>query len=256
MTMRFDRRNSKKVFTQTLAALYPDADSYEKLLTVCRKLHLPESDCQEVFRRMVFNILANNTDDHNKNFSFIMSEDGTWSLAPAYDLTYVLDLGGNLPNEDHCLFMRAKLRNFSREDAVAFAHDNGIQRPDAIIREVAEALKQFRPTAEKNGVGARWVGRVESTILDHLSAWGEYDKPTESISTEVNGHKISDIRIEQTYKGNYHLMANIDGVQRKFVIGKNKEEYAEIERTSIANITSNRLIEMAKRFFSSTLGLK
>ena len=168
MTMRFDRRNSKKVFTQTLAALYPDADSYEKLLTVCRKLHLPESDCQEVFRRMVFNILANNTDDHNKNFSFIMSEDGTWSLAPAYDLTYVLDLGGNLPNEDHCLFMRAKLRNFSREDAVAFAHDNGIQRPDAIIREVAEALKQFRPTAEKNGVGARWVGRVESTILDHL----------------------------------------------------------------------------------------
>ena len=171
-------------------------------------------------------------------------------------LTYVLDLGGNLPNEDHCLFMRAKLSNFSREDAVAFAHDNGIQRPDAIIREVSEALKQFRPTAEKNGVGARWVGRVESTILDHLSAWGEYDKPTESISTEVNGHKISDIRIEQTYKGNYHLIANIDGAERKFVIGKNIKEYAEIERTGIANITSDRLIEMAKRFFSSTLDKK
>ena len=114
MTMRFDRRNGKKVFTQTLAALCPDADSYEKLLAVCRRLHLPESDCQEVFRRMVFNILANNTDDHNKNFSFIMSEDGTWQLAPAYDLTYVLDLGGNLPNESHCLFMRAKLSSFSR----------------------------------------------------------------------------------------------------------------------------------------------
>ena len=46
-----------------------------------------------------------------------MSEDGTWQLAPAYDLTYVLDLGGSLPNEDHCLFMRSKLSNFSREDA-------------------------------------------------------------------------------------------------------------------------------------------
>ena len=236
MTMRFDRRNDKKLFTQTLAALCPDADSYEKLLTVYLKLHLPESDCQEVFRRMVFNILANNTDDHNKNFSFIMSEDGTWGLAPAYDLTYVLDLGGNLPNEDHCLFMRAKLRNFSREDAVAFAHDNGIQRPDAIIREVSEALKQFRPTAEKNGVGARWVGRVEATILK-----------------EVNGHKISDIRIEQTYKGNYHLMANIDGVQRKFVIGKSKKEYAEIERKGIANISSDRLFDLAKKYFASTL---
>ena len=253
MTKRFDRKNGKKLFTQTLAALYPDADSYEKLLTVCRKLHLPESDCQEVFRRLVFNILANNTDDHNKNFSFIMSEDGTWSLAPAYDLTYVLDLGGNLPNEDHCLFMRAKLSNFNREDAVAFAHDNGIQRPDAIIRDVADALKLFRPVAEKNGVGAGWIGRVESTILGHLRAWDELDEPTGFVSSEVNGHKISDIRIEQTYKDNYHLLANIDGAERKFVIGKNRREYAEIERTGIANITSDRLLEMAKRLFASAL---
>lgn len=256
MTQRFDRKNGKKVFTQTLAALYPDADSYEKLLTVCRKLHLPETDCQEVFRRMVFNILANNTDDHNKNFSFIMSEDGTWSLAPAYDLTYVLDLGGNLPNAEHCLFMRAKLSNFNREDAVAFAHDNGIQRPYAIIREVADALMQFRPVAGKNGVGTKWIGRVESTILDRLRAWGEYGEPADPVPSEVNGHKISDIKIEQTYKGNYHLSANIDGEERKFVIGRNKKEYAEIEKTGIANITSEQLFEMAKTFFSSTLEVR
>ena len=68
MTKRFDRDGEKKIHTQTLAAIYPDTDSYEQLITVCRKLHLPESDCQEVFRRMVFNILSNNTDDHNKNF--------------------------------------------------------------------------------------------------------------------------------------------------------------------------------------------
>ncbi|MBP5508486.1 MAG: type II toxin-antitoxin system HipA family toxin, partial [Prevotella sp.] len=69
MTKRFDRDEKKKLHTQTLAAMYPDADSYEQLIAVCRKLHLPEADCQEVFRRIVFNILANNTDDHNKNFS-------------------------------------------------------------------------------------------------------------------------------------------------------------------------------------------
>ena len=69
LTKRFDRNQSGKLHTQTLAAMYPEANSYENLLTVCRKLHLPETDCQEVFRRMVFNILANNTDDHNKNFS-------------------------------------------------------------------------------------------------------------------------------------------------------------------------------------------
>ena len=88
MTKRFDRKDGKKVHTQTLAAINPDADSYEQLITVCRKLHLPEADCYEVFRRMVFNILANNTDDHNKNFSFVMSEDGTWRLSPAYDIQW------------------------------------------------------------------------------------------------------------------------------------------------------------------------
>ena len=85
ITKRFDRDGERKIYTQTLAAISPDADSYEQLIAVCRKLHLPESDCQEVFRRMVFNILANNTDDHNKNFSFIMDEDGSWRLSPAYE---------------------------------------------------------------------------------------------------------------------------------------------------------------------------
>lgn len=68
ITKRFDREGERKIFTQTLAAISPEADSYEQLIAVCRKLHLPETDCQDVYRRMVFNILANNTDDHNKNF--------------------------------------------------------------------------------------------------------------------------------------------------------------------------------------------
>ena len=108
MTKRFDRNHGKKIHTQTLAAISPDADSYEQLITVCRKLHLPETDCYEVFRRMVFNVLANNTDDHNKNFSFVMSEDGTWRLSPAYDVTYIFDNGGFLPNEDHCMYISSK----------------------------------------------------------------------------------------------------------------------------------------------------
>lgn len=175
MTKRFDRDGEKKVHTQTLAAIYPDADSYEQLITVCRKLHLPESDCQEVFRRMVFNILSNNTDDHNKNFSFIMQKDGSWRLSPAYDITYVIDNGGYFPNEDHCLYIRAKLRNVTREDVIQFAHDNGIRRPDSIIRDVVGALKQFRSIATKYGVSEQWTGRVEATIIGHMKAWGEWE---------------------------------------------------------------------------------
>ena len=176
LTKRFDRDGDQKIHTQTLAAIYPDADSYEQLIWVCRKLLLPESDCQEVFRRMVFNVLSNNTDDHNKNFSFIMQKDGSWRLSPAYDITYIIDSGGYLPNEDHCLYIRAKLRNVTREDVIQFAHDNGIRRPDSIIRDVVRALRQFRLVATKNGVSEQWIGRVEMTIVNHMKDWGEWDE--------------------------------------------------------------------------------
>ncbi len=249
ITKRFDRDGEKKVYTQTLAAISPEAESYEQLIAVCRKLHLPESDCQEVFRRMVFNILANNTDDHNKNFSFMMDEDGTWRLSPAYDITYIIDNGGFLPNEDRCLYIRAKLRGFTRDDAVQFARNNGIRRPDAIIREVAASLRQFRTIAEKYGVSEQWMGRVESTIIGHLKAWGEWDEETATSELEINGHLVSNIRIEQAYKGNFHLLAEIDGKPRKFIIGKSKEEYALIEKTGVTNLTSDQLHAMVRKYF-------
>ena len=250
ITKRFDRDGERKIYTQTLAAISPDTDSYEQLIAVCRKLHLPESDCQEVFRRMVFNILANNTDDHNKNFSFIMEEDGSWRLSPAYDITYIIDNGGFLPNEDHCLYIRAKLRGITREDAIQFARDNGIRRPDAIIRDVVASLKQFRTIATKYGVSEQWTGRVEATIISHLKVWGEWDE-SELSEFSMNGHSVSNIRMEQAYKGNYHLLAEIDGKERKFVISKNKEEFALIEKTGIANLTPKLLQAMIEKYFFS-----
>jgi len=250
MTKRFDRDGENKIYTQTLAAIYPDTDSYEQLISVCRKLHLPEADCLEVFRRMVFNILSNNTDDHNKNFSFIMSEDGSWRLSPAYDITYIIDRGGFFPNEDHCMFIRAKLRGITREDVIDFARDNGIRRPDAIIRDVVGSLKLFRTTATKYGVAEQWIGRVEATIIDHLKAWGELEEETNVPAIAINGHAIENMRIEQTYKGNYHLYADIDGKERKFVIGKNKEEFSLIEKTGVSNLTADLLKAMVEKYFN------
>lgn len=249
LTKRFDREGNKKIYTQTLAAICPGADSYEQLMTVCRRLHLPESDCQEVFRRMVFNVLSNNTDDHNKNFSFIMKEDGSWRLAPAYDITYVINRGGYLPNEEHCMFMRAKLRGFTRDDILDFARDNGIRRPDAVIRDVAMSLRRFRSIALKYGVANEWIGRVEATILGHLKSFGEWDEDCVKSSFSVNGHVIGDIRVEETYKGNYHLYANIDGKERKFVIGKNKEEHLLIKNEGLSNLTQEQLLALVNKYF-------
>lgn len=250
MTKRFDRKDGKKVHTQTLAAINPDADSYEQLIAICRKLHLPETDCYEVFRRMVFNVLANNTDDHNKNFSFIMNEDGTWRLAPAYDITYIFDSGGFLPNEDHCMYIRAKLRGITRDDVIQLAKDNGIRRPDAIIRDIVKAIKQFRVVATKYGVAEQWIGRIETTIAEHLKSWGELEAITCSTGEFViNGHTVKNIRMEQAYKGNFHLLAEIDGQERKFVIGKNKEEFSLIESVGIANLSSDQLKGMMEKYF-------
>ena len=250
MTKRFDRKDGKKVHTQTLAAINPDADSYEQLIAICRKLHLPETDCYEVFRRMVFNVLANNTDDHNKNFSFIMNEDGTWRLAPAYDITYIFDSGGFLPNEDHCMYIRAKLRGITRDDVIQLAKDNGIRRPDAIICDIVKAIKQFRVVATKYGVAEQWIGRIETTIAEHLKSWGELEAITCSTGEFViNGHTVKNIRMEQAYKGNFHLLAEIDGQERKFVIGKNKEEFSLIESIGIANLSSDQLKEMMEKYF-------
>lgn len=66
-----------------------------------------------------------------------------------------------------------KLQNITREDVIQFARDNGIRRPDVIIRDVVASLKQFRTIATKYGVSEQWTGRVEPTIINHLKSWGE-----------------------------------------------------------------------------------
>ncbi len=250
ITRRFDREAGHKLHTQTLAALYPEADSYEKLLMVCRKMRLPESTQEEVFRRMVFNILANNTDDHNKNFSFLMNMEGKWSLAPAYDLTYIFNIGGYLPETTHCLMMRGKLSGHTKEDALAIASENGIRKAESIIRQVADAVSQFRNFAERNSVREQWTSAVESTLNRHLEDWGFNLGNSSSVSFELNGSHYSNVRVEQTYKGNYHLLADIDGKERKFVIGRNKPEHAIIQSTGTSNLTEEQLKEMCGKHFS------
>lgn len=249
ITMRFDRYEGKKIHMQTLAALCPEADSYEQLLMVCRKLRLPEQAQEEVYRRMIFNILANNTDDHNKNFSFLMKENGSWQLSPAYDLTYIFNTGGFLPETMHCLTMRGKVMGHTKDDALAFAKENGIRRAESIIKDVVDSIVQFASYAQKNNVRKCWISAVEVTLNDYLERWG-YRKHKESvISFETDGHTFTCIRVEQTYKGNYHLYATMDGEERKFVIGNNREEFQFINETGIPNLTGEQLATMAKKFF-------
>ena len=241
ITRRFDRDGSHKLHMQTLAALCPDADSYEKLLMVCRKMRLKESAQEEVFRRMVFNILANNTDDHNKNFSFLMDKYGHWRLSPAYDLTYIFNTGGFLPERMHCLMMQGKLLGHTIEDALALARDNGIRKASRIIEDVAFAISRFRSFAEECGVKQRWINSVEQCLNEHLREWGLSSDVLESVSFRVGETLYENVRVEQAYKGNYHLLCSANDVQLKFVISKNRREYDLIERIGCDHLTQEQL---------------
>ena len=248
LTKRFDRNETGKLHTQTLAAMDPEADSYERLLTVCRKLHLPEVDCQEVFRRLVFNILANNTDDHHKNFTFIMNRQGMWRLSPAYDLTYIFDTGGYLPNKDHCLMIGGKIRDISHKDIISFADENGIRTPESIIRKVASAVASFRTLAQRNGVRDEWIGRIENCLSEHLSAWGFIANPKSFSFSVPPRHDIEDAHIEAAYKGNFHLHATIDGKAYKYILRMGTQDHNEITEIGLSNLTEEMMKELVSRF--------
>lgn len=251
LTKRFDRTDEEKLHTQTLAALNPGTDSYEKLLGVCRKMHLSEKDCEEIFRRMIFNILANNTDDHDKNFSFIMDKNGHWELAPAYDMTFIFNKGGYQPQEERCCMVRGKLRDISKQDVLDFAKDNGIRRAEAIINKVAEAVKSFREIAAKYKVKDEWTNRIAACLSSQLSEWGYH---TENIAAntctkqKIEGHSVCNARIEQAYKGNLHLLATIDDKELKYIFRQGTAEYELANKNGIFNIPQEELLQMVKKY--------
>ena len=248
ITKRFDREGGRKLHMQTLAALYPEADSYERLLWVCRKMRLSELDSEEVFRRLVFNILANNTDDHNKNFSFLMDEQGRWRLSPAYDLTYIFNTGGFLPETRHCLMIRGKFEGITKDEVMELAAENGIRKAETIVNEVGKAVLEFRALAERNGVKEQWISAVENTLSENLAFWGLVSAKAENSYVDTDGRRIENARVEQQYKGNYHLLAIIDGKERKYVIRKKTVEHEEISRMGAANLPDEYLRELVSKF--------
>ena len=248
VTKRFDRDGEKKLHMQTLAAMYPEADSYERLLWVCRKMQLSERDSEEVFRRMVFNILANNTDDHNKNFSFLMDEQGRWRLSPAYDMTYIFNGGGYLPEKRHCLMIRGKYSDIALDDVMQLAAENGIRKAESIIHEVAGAIEEFRTFALRHGAKERWVAAIENTLNANLEAWGLTSRTIIEKYKDNRGRNIENVRIEQQFKGNYHLLAVIDGKACKYVIRKQTKEHEEISSRGVMNLSIEYIKEIVSRF--------
>ncbi len=172
MTRRFDRlEGNKKLHMQSLCALahydfnMAGAYSYEQALLVIRQLGLPMSSIEEMFRRMVFNIIARNQDDHVKNIAFLMDKSGTWSLAPAFDLIYSFNPAGAWTSS-HQMTLNGKRDDFTLEDFKACARSASMKRgrAESIIQEVREKVLRWRDYADEVGVAAAWRDQIKNTF--------------------------------------------------------------------------------------------
>lgn len=238
LTERFDRDDGEKVFTQTLAAVNPEAYSYEDLFFTCRSLSVPKDEQNELFLRMVFNILSNNTDDHSKNFSFIMSEEGEWHLSPAYDLCFILNTGLS-PNKSHVFSIRGKREEITVDDLKAFAAENDIKNPAKYINQVKKALACFRETAVANGIAPFLIDIMENRLRE-LSP-DVFDVPVDK------GHRA--IRFELAESGNIHLNAVIDGRNKRRVFTPNSKFYSEIHKAMMSSLSEEEEKALIERFF-------
>ena len=172
MTRRFDRLpGGDKLHMQSLCALahydfnMAGAHSYEQALLVMRQLGLPMRDLEQQFRRMVFNIVARNQDDHVKNIAFLMDRQGNWSLSPAFDMTYSFNPGGTW-TASHQMTMNGKRENFTLADFRACAKTAALKRGSAekIIAEVQNIVANWRDYAEVAGVPAANAERIQQTL--------------------------------------------------------------------------------------------
>lgn len=171
MTRRFDRINgNEKVHMQTLCGMaHYDykmlrAYSYEQVFQVMRRVRLPYSQAEEMYRRMVFNVMARNQDDHTKNISFLMDKDGQWSLSPAYDLSWAFNPSGAWTSK-HQMSVNNKWDDIDSDDLFAVAKNVNIRQAEQIVEQVKEAVSQWPKLAKENGIPKNIVEKIDKTLL-------------------------------------------------------------------------------------------
>lgn len=173
LTKRFDRENGKKIHMQTLCALaHYDfrllrGYSYEQAFNVMRAIRLPYSSAQQMFRRMVFNVVVRNQDDHTKNISFLMGDDGRWRLSPAYDMGYAYNPNGGW-TAMHQMSVGGKFDDITREDLLTFAKANNIKDAAEVIEEVVDVVSYWPELARECDVPSAMVDSILPNMYFHL----------------------------------------------------------------------------------------
>ncbi|HCF3016976.1 TPA: type II toxin-antitoxin system HipA family toxin [Pseudomonas aeruginosa] len=175
MTRRFDRmEDGDKIHVQTLCAMdeadynSPGTYSYESALMVCRDLELSRDEQIQLYRRMVFNIIARNQDDHTRNISFMVWRDGVWKLSPAYDVCWSYNPAGEWTSK-HQMTVNGKRDDFTVEDLQQVAKQISRFNPKKVIEEVTEAVRRWREFADEAKVDPALATDIEKSHRLYLA---------------------------------------------------------------------------------------
>ena len=172
MTKRFDREGGEtKHHIQTFCAVkhfdfnQVNSFSYEQLFQTMRELKLSYQDTEQMFRRMVFNVIARNCDDHTKNFSFRLKKEGKWELAPAYDVCHAYRPGSEWVSQ-HALSINGKRIDISKEDLMVIGESIKCKKSAGIIEEINDTVNQWNKFANEVSVTTELRNAVDKTLLN------------------------------------------------------------------------------------------
>ncbi|MCR5401759.1 MAG: type II toxin-antitoxin system HipA family toxin [Treponema sp.] len=175
MTKRFDRVNGKKLHMQTLGALAhinynePGLCSYEQAAGYMRELNLSADEIEQFFRRMVFNVLAVNQDDHVKNVSFLMDKSGKWKLSPAYDITFSYDQTNRWLSA-HQMLVNGKKDHITQDDLIISGKNMDISLPriKSVISEVKASVSKWPEFASSVGIRKETFDEIQEIISEEM----------------------------------------------------------------------------------------
>ena len=174
MTRRFDRDviggKTVKHHLQTLCAMnhldfrQRGTHDYSQLFMTARALGLDDTASGQIFRRMAFNVMARNCDDHAKNFSFILREGQAWELSPAYDVTHAYNPRGEWTYQ-HLMSVNRKFTDISKQDLLEVADRFGVRRPENVLSDVRAAIDNWSHFAHQANLTPSLERRVAEDLL-------------------------------------------------------------------------------------------
>jgi serine/threonine-protein kinase HipA len=166
MSRRFDRRGNDKLHVQTLCGLQhldfniPYVSSYEQYFRTVLELNLGAQAMRQAWTRCAFNVMARNCDDHTKNLAFIMEKAGTWSLSPAYDMSFSHNPGPDKWSWQHQMLVNGKAQRITWADLIFVAKQFDIDGANHLLDRVADVLRQWPRYARGVGVPDSEISRI------------------------------------------------------------------------------------------------